>query len=93
MPCAAGSDGSQLAHSISLRTRLFVLKACSALAVAFKIYDLDQTGYIEPGEVKRLMAALLHDNPAIALSDAEISSIVDQVRPSKTAVMRVLCCC
>ena len=50
-----------------------------APAVAFKIYDLDKTGWIEPGEIKRLMAALLHDNPAIALTDADIDSIVDQV--------------
>lgn len=45
---------------------------------AFRIYDLDNTGWIEPGEIKRFLAALLKDNPAITLDEAEIDSIVDQ---------------
>ena len=50
-----------------------------AAAVAFRIYDLDHTGYIEPSEVQRLLAALLSDNPAIDLSEAELQSIIEQV--------------
>ncbi len=48
-------------------------------AVAFRIYDLDETGDIQPGELKRLLVALLHNNPDIALDDAVIKQLVDQV--------------
>ena len=54
-------------------------------AVAFRIYDLDNTGWIEPGEIKRFLAALLQDNPAITLNDADIDRVVDQVCPSSQA--------
>ena len=49
-------------------------------AVAFDIYDLKDTRVIERDEVKRLLTALLQDNPAIDLTDAEINEIVDQVQ-------------
>ena len=52
-----------------------------ARAVAFKIYDLNDTGNIEKDEVKRLLVALLQDNPAIDLTEAEIEAIVEQVPP------------
>mmetsp|Transcript_13970 Transcript_13970/g.42137 ORF Transcript_13970/g.42137 Transcript_13970/m.42137 type:complete len:216 (+) Transcript_13970:131-778(+) len=45
---------------------------------AFRVYDLDNTGDIQPGEVKRLLVALLHGNPEMALDDATIEQIVDQ---------------
>lgn len=48
-------------------------------AVAFKIYDLNDTGVIEKDEVKRLLVALLQDNPAIDLTEDEIEAIVEQV--------------
>ena len=48
-------------------------------AVAFRIYDLDKTGDIQPGEVVRLLAALLQNNPDIALDDSSIQQIVSQV--------------
>ena len=48
-------------------------------AVAFGIYDLKDTGVIEQDEVKRLLAALLQDNPAIDLNESEIEEIVNQV--------------
>ena len=57
------------------------------VAVAFHIYDLDNTGWIEPGEIKRFLAALLQDNPAITLSEAEIDRIVDQVRSYQRQAM------
>ncbi|KAK9819120.1 hypothetical protein WJX74_004471 [Apatococcus lobatus] len=47
-------------------------------AFAFRIYDLDCTGSIEPGEVKRFLVALLKDNPAIELSEVELQSIIDE---------------
>lgn len=50
-------------------------------AVAFQLYDLDKTGDIQPGEVKRLLVALLHNNPDIALDQHVIGQIVDQVTP------------
>ena len=54
-----------------------MLFPCSA--VAFRIYDLKDTGVIERDEVKRLLSALLQENPAIDLSDDEIDEIVNQV--------------
>ncbi len=48
-------------------------------AVAFKIYDLNNTGVIEKDEVKRLLIQLLQDNPAIDLTDDEVDTIVEQV--------------
>ncbi|KAK9815125.1 hypothetical protein WJX73_008177 [Symbiochloris irregularis] len=46
--------------------------------LAFRIYDLDNTGWIEPGEIKRFLSALLSDNPAIKLSEEDIDQLVDQ---------------
>lgn len=43
------------------------------------MYDLDKTGDIQPSEVKRLLVALLHNNPDIALDEEVIGQIVDQV--------------
>lgn len=48
-------------------------------AVAFRIYDLDNTGHIERGEIQRFLVALLKDNPAIDLDDAHLSVLIDQV--------------
>lgn len=45
---------------------------------AFRLYDLDKTGDIQPSEVKRLLVALLHNNPDIALDEQVIGQIVDQ---------------
>lgn len=50
-------------------------------AVAFRIYDLDNTGHIERGEIQRFLAALLKDNPAIDLDDAHVNALVDSVSP------------
>jgi Ca2+-binding EF-hand superfamily protein len=55
------------------------MRAC-ARAVAFRIYDLNDSGVIEKEEVQRLLVALLQDNPAIDLSEAEIQLIVEQAR-------------
>ena len=49
-------------------------------AVAFHIYDLNDSGVIEKDEVQRLLIALLQDNPAIDLTDGEIEQIVEQAR-------------
>ena len=49
-------------------------------AVAFRIYDLDDTGSINQGEVQRLLAALLADNPALDLDEGAIQKIVQQAR-------------
>lgn len=51
-------------------------------AVAFRIYDLDNTGHIERGEIQRFLAALLKDNPAIDLDDAHLSALIDNVNLS-----------
>ncbi len=48
-------------------------------AVAFRIYDLDNTGHIERGEIQRFLVALLKDNPAIDLDDAHLNVLIDQV--------------
>ena len=59
-------------------------------AVAFRIYDLDRTGDIQPSEVARLLSALLLNNPDIALDDASIQKIVDQA--SSCSWVAVLLC-
>ena len=51
----------------------------SGFAVAFRIYDLDNTGYIERGEIQRFLVALLKDNPAIDLDDAQLNMLITQV--------------
>lgn len=61
-------------RSVSTHRRTF--------AVAFRIYDLDDTGSINQGEVQRLLAALLADNPALDLDEGAIQKIVQQVRSS-----------
>ena len=55
--------------------------------VAFRIYDLDRTGDIQPSEVARLLSALLQNNPDIALDEQSIQKIVEQ------ASRRRLTCC
>ena len=63
---------------------------CCRLAVAFRIYDLDRTGDIQPSEVARLLSALLQNNPDIALDDASIQKIVDQANAANFRHRR--CC-
>ena len=53
---------------------------CDGSAVAFRIYDLDNTGHIERGEIQRFLVALLKDNPAIDLDDAHLNALIDRVR-------------
>ena len=61
--------------------RLLMCGCAMRRAVAFRIYDLNDSGVIEKEEVQRLLVALLQDNPAIDLSNAEIQQIVEQARP------------
>ncbi len=44
--------------------------------VAFKIYDIDGSGAIEPPEIKRFLVAVMADNPDIHLDDAALDRIV-----------------
>lgn len=71
-----------------LLTRATLLVFC---AVAFRIYDLDKTGDIQPGELQRLLVALLHNNPDIALDDQVIEQIVDQVRRGQDRGASISC--
>ena len=61
---------------MTLKARLHSVWGC---AVAFRIYDLDNTGHIERGEIQRFLVALLKDNPAIDLDDAHLNSLIDRV--------------
>jgi hypothetical protein len=59
------------------------LSTCQSVclhAVAFRIYDLDGTGDIQRSEVKRLLVALLKENPDISLDESSLDMIIDQVR-------------
>ncbi|XP_075098973.1 calcineurin B-like protein 4 isoform X1 [Nicotiana tabacum] len=47
-------------------------------AVAFQLYDLRKTGYIEREELKEMVLALLHESYLI-LSDDIIEMIVDKI--------------
>lgn len=44
---------------------------------AFRMYDLGRTGAIEPGEVRRLLAGLVRENPALSLAEDEVDALVD----------------
>jgi len=46
-------------------------------AVAFKIYDINKSGAIEPPELKRFLVAIMADNPDIHLDDVALDQIVD----------------
>ena len=59
-------------------------------AVAFRLYDLDRTGDIQPSEVARLLGALLLNIPDIALDDASIQKIVDQASATTFALAQLL---
>lgn len=49
----------------------------SYVAVAFKIYDINQSGAIEPPELKRFLVAIMADNPDIHLDDEALNKIVE----------------
>lgn len=81
LPCVQASSAASIPLTLHSREIIgeisLMLIPCSA--VAFRIYDLKDTGVIERDEVKRLLSALLQENPAIDLSDDEIDEIVNQV--------------
>ena len=81
LPCVQASSAASIPLTLHSRKIIgeisLMLIPCSA--VAFRIYDLKDTGVIERDEVKRLLSALLQENPAIDLSDDEIDEIVNQV--------------
>lgn len=45
-------------------------------AVAFRIYDINQSGAIEPPELKRFLVAIMADNPDVHLDDKALENIV-----------------
>lgn len=45
-------------------------------AVAFNLYDIEGTGTIDPGEVRRFLVSLTADNPAMQLDAEAIDQIV-----------------
>lgn len=47
------------------------------IAFAFRLYDLRNTGYIERGELKEMVLALLHESDLV-LSDDVVEMIVDK---------------
>jgi hypothetical protein len=46
-------------------------------AVAFRVYDLDASGAIEPPELRRFLAALAADNPDVDLDARALDEIVE----------------
>ena len=46
-------------------------------AVAFRIYDLGNTGAIDRSEVRTMLVAMLKDDAAMALPDAALERIID----------------
>lgn len=51
-----------------------------AAAVAFRLYDIGNTGAIERSELKRFLIALMVENPDIELDEQALDEIVDEVR-------------
>ena len=48
--------------------------------VAFKVYDLGNTGTIDHNEISALLIAMLKENPALKLPESVLEKIVDQAR-------------
>lgn len=48
--------------------------------VSFRVYDIGNTGSIDRSEIKQFLVALIQDNPDLALDEAAVDSIIDQVR-------------
>ncbi|XP_013595336.1 PREDICTED: calcineurin B-like protein 10 isoform X2 [Brassica oleracea var. oleracea] len=70
LSCSIIDDG--LIHKEELRLALF-----QAPYVAFRLYDLRQTGYIEREEVHQMVAAILMESEMI-LSDELLTMIIDK---------------
>jgi serine/threonine-protein phosphatase 2B regulatory subunit len=47
-------------------------------AVAFRIYDINHSGAIEPPELRRFLVAVMADNPDIHLDEQALDEIVDE---------------
>lgn len=43
------------------------------------MYDIGSTGNIDRSEIKQFLVALIQDNPDLALDEAAVESIIDQV--------------
>lgn len=48
-------------------------------AVSFRVYDIGNTGNIDRSEIKHFLVALIQDNPDLALDEAAVEGIIDQV--------------
>ncbi len=66
------------------------LPACPpALAVAFRIYDLGNTGAIDRSEIRTMLVAMLKDDNTMQLPDAALERIIDQTFAVASAEVRL----
>ena len=70
--------GLTISFTTTLRFHFDLLYWVHVHAVAFRIYDINKNGAIEPPELKRFLVAVMTENTDVHLDEAALDAIVEE---------------